>query len=467
MKINFLLEELIDISKKQKTDFALSMNMTPSGLSKILTGKRLPNMKERKNFTKEAAEYFAEAIYAPGCYWKFESIFPVIYDFESKNDLESFLTYAIEYALDNDFTEENNINLDYAERGKYYLGKRPVLSLICIILSDYTVNYSDNTLELYVSTPLLDSSYYKIFQKIILTGHDKFKNVVLNYFFDKNLLNGLNNTCLSDLLSLIARLQKYFHINLWETTGYSSPFLLLKNHVLLLFNMQSNGIPLLAPIYHKSYLVIFYNNIMKKDTKKISYNREEAIRFLENNPQHFTELLDQGVDSVYNFISIGYLLEKRELEAAEGSTLACEYIWRFFNDILSKEATFVVSISAMEKFITFGKAIVPLIGTVYFPPKQRTSYLQRFNSYLSEDSYGKVKIIGSDLSNIAVFCFQDFSLLYTIDDAYENETLHVFETDRIKSLLYNETVKNNMSSMDFSADLWNAYQEELINAELI
>lgn len=37
MRTGVLLEELINIAKIPKTDFALSMNMTPSGLSKILT----------------------------------------------------------------------------------------------------------------------------------------------------------------------------------------------------------------------------------------------------------------------------------------------------------------------------------------------------------------------------------------------------------------------------------------------
>lgn len=47
MGIGILLEELIDIAQTSKTDFAISMNMTPSGLSKILTGKRLPLFREK------------------------------------------------------------------------------------------------------------------------------------------------------------------------------------------------------------------------------------------------------------------------------------------------------------------------------------------------------------------------------------------------------------------------------------
>ncbi len=49
MKTGKLLEELIDIAKTSKTDFAISMNMTPSGLSKILKGGRLPFFKGKES----------------------------------------------------------------------------------------------------------------------------------------------------------------------------------------------------------------------------------------------------------------------------------------------------------------------------------------------------------------------------------------------------------------------------------
>ena len=55
MKIGLLLEKLIDTAQTTKTDFALNMNMTPSGLSKILKGARLPFIKEKRSFSRQAA----------------------------------------------------------------------------------------------------------------------------------------------------------------------------------------------------------------------------------------------------------------------------------------------------------------------------------------------------------------------------------------------------------------------------
>ena len=46
MKAGQLINSLFEISGVSKTDFAIFMNMSPSGLSKILTGSRLPPQKE-------------------------------------------------------------------------------------------------------------------------------------------------------------------------------------------------------------------------------------------------------------------------------------------------------------------------------------------------------------------------------------------------------------------------------------
>lgn len=466
MRINMLLEELINIAKKTKTDFALSMNMTPSGLSKILTGKRVPSMKERKAFTKQTASYFAEAIYSPGCYLKLETLFPVIYDFESQDELQTFLSSAIAYALDVVFTEENSLNLSYTDRGMYYLGRKPVLNQLCVILSDQIVGRPDEPLEIFASLPLLEPAYSKMFQRFRLLESGSFNNVVLNYYFDDRLINGANGIGASELLLFITKLQKHFDLNFYEVTHGTDCFLLLKGKFLLLFNTQIDGTPLLIPIRHKSYLTVFYNSLVKKGAKKISYSKSEAIRFLEENPQFITGLQDNGIDCVYNFMSIGYLLEKQELEATGGNPIVCDAMLKLFNCILSQKTSFIVSIATMERFTSLGKAIVPLIGAIPFSPKLRVDYLRRFNEYLSEGSYDKMKIVDSELSNVVALSSQSLCLIYTMNDTFERERIHAFQSARLNSLLHSEIVGGNHVITDFSMELWHAYQDELTHASL-
>ncbi|WP_019849960.1 hypothetical protein [Desulfitobacterium sp. PCE1] len=319
MGIGVLLEELICIAQTSKTDFAISMNMTPSGLSKILTGKRLPLFKEKRAFCRQASNYFAEAIYCLGCYLKFENIFPVIYDFSSKYELETFLAHALEYELDKGLSTENDINLDYPERETSFLGKKTILNMLCVIVSDSIVN--ENTpLELYSTLPLFSRRYSDIFRRIKIINPKKQKNISFNHFFDMPSFEDSYEEYDIDVLSSIVKAQQYVDLNLWKITKeIDSTFLLLKGQFLLLFSIQMDGTPLMVLITHKGYLTVFFNSLMKKNVKKISYNRNEVISALEADPSLIDKLTDRHIDAVYNFISIGYLIEQKELETRIGN----------------------------------------------------------------------------------------------------------------------------------------------------
>ncbi|MEL7624222.1 MAG: hypothetical protein AAGU12_11595 [Clostridiales bacterium] len=459
MKLELLLEELIDIAQKPKTDFALSLNMTPSGLSKILTGKRVPVLKERKAFTKQTADYFAEAIYSPKCYLKFEKIFPIIYDFESQNDLQQFLVCAIEYALDDAYVEGNHLRIEYADRAMYYLGRKPVLNQLCVLLSDYTLKGNGALSEWFGCLPFRDPSYAKIFQKVILQGRKLMSDAVFNFYFDETLFDsGIGGT---HFLTLIATLQEHIALNFWQTPkDIGQSFILLKGQMLLLFSTQIDGTPILTPIFNKTYLAIFYNLLVKKEAKKISYSKKEILEVLENNPDGISAFINREIDSVYNFISIGYLLQKNELAAAQCNDMMADLVWGLLQNILvSNNTIFHVSYAAMERFVTLGKAIVPLVGAIPFAPKERVPYLSRFGAYLQAGaSHDKVKIINSELNNIALFCCTNLNIVYTVDDSFQKEWFHFFNTDKIGAALREE---KKLETMDFSADIWEAYQNTL------
>lgn len=466
MNTGILLESLINIAKKPKTDFALSMNMTPSGLSKILTGSRLPNPRERKLFAKQAAEYFTEAIYSYGCYLKLTDVFPVLYDFRSADELHRFFSYAIEYSLDKDFAADNFVDFNYTERAMYFLGWNSVLNMLCVILSDHLMQTSQAPLELYSAMPFHVPVYMELVKRIIIVKPEGSGDVVLNHLLDPGTYENVKGEQATLLLSSIVQIQRTFDLNLWSGTyGTDQSFLLIKGRILLLFNVQIDGTPLLVPIYHKSYLTVFHTSLLKADVKRISYSQSEAVGFLKDNPGFISELLHKGVDSVYSFISIGYLLDKTEIEAAKGEGDGCigEVMWELFNAILAGDTKFVVSIDAMERFISQGKAIVPLIGPIPIPREQRVPYLQRLNAYLGDAaSFHKTEIINSRLSNMAALCAGDVGLLYTLSDTYEQEKIHVLKADALRTLLQNETVLGNMKPLGFSPDLWSAYQNGLL-----
>ncbi len=205
---------------------------------------------------------------------------------------------------------------------------------------------------------------------------------------------------------------------------------------------------------------------MKKGAKKISYNRSEATDALEADPSLIDKLINRRIDAVYNFISIGYLIDMNELENIEIKETIKKSILKLFHDILIKETTFFVTIDAMIGIYATGKAIVPLIGAVDISPDERIPYLRRFESYINEKSTDKIRIINSELPKVAVLCSPGLSLVYLIDHDYDSEKIHCFETDMINNILGNEVAESAMKILDFSSDLWKNYIDELSKSKI-
>jgi len=460
MQTGTLLDELINIAQKSKTDFALNMNMTPSGLSKILTNKRLPFQKEKKLFIKQAANYFAEAIYSYKCYIKFEKIFPVIYDFSSKYELELFLAHAIEYCLDRDYAVENSERFDHPDRGMAYISSKAVINMLCILVSDFLRNSQESPYEFYSTLPLFNKYYSDIFSRVRIISHKKRAGFSFHHFFNMSEFESSCNHL--HVLSVIVNMQQHGDLNLWTTQeAVTHHFLLLKGQFLLLFAIQLDGTPIMTVITHKSYIVAFYNSLMEKKVKKISLTRSEAIAALEANPSYIDKLMDRGINAVYNFISIGYLVKKEDLDKIEGSDTIKTIMLRIFQNILTKKTSFFVTVDAMMGFYATGKAIIPLLGAVDIAPEERIDYLLRFNSYISDEQTEKVTILTCEMPKAAVFCSPGLNVIYSIDSEYDSEKIHFFETDMMHASLAGEIANGNLKTLSFSPDLWATYIDDL------
>lgn len=460
MKTGILLEELINIAKKPKTDFALSMNMTPSGLSKILTGHRLPSTKERKMFTEKAAEYFAEAIFSHGCYYKFADIFPVVYDFKYEEDLRWFLIYAIEYALDHDLAADNHINLSFTDRGFYYLGRRAALNVLCVIASDCVLTSKSQPIHVYCFYPMFSAQYLSLFEQVKFTNAEAIKNFTMNYVLDEAAMRAVSERNLFPLLHFITRAQRYFDVNLWHTkNNLGTPFLLVQGRLLILFNEQLDGTPLLLPMVHKNYLSLFLHTLLGGDIKKVTVSGNEAAAFLEDHPHFIPQLIEKGIDAVYSFTSVGYLLEKDEIVQIGKGSAASNAIAALFEHIMTGNTDFIVSIAAMERFGFIGQAVVPLVGTHTFPDHQRMEYMTRLDGYLHDESaFQKMKLIDSKLSNLVVMVAGDRCFVYVTDDTCSRERVHIFSRDFLAPILERESRFNQSHPMGISNELWTSYR---------
>jgi len=63
MVLSQLLNELLSISGKRQTDYAMVLNYSPSEISRYVTGTRLPPMHLVDAFIQKSGQYFADALW--------------------------------------------------------------------------------------------------------------------------------------------------------------------------------------------------------------------------------------------------------------------------------------------------------------------------------------------------------------------------------------------------------------------
>ena len=94
-----LLKALLDIANLKQKSFAERMYTSPSKISKIISGKLLVSSVEANSFSEQAARIIADEVFENNCYFKFRDIFPVIFDFSSRYDLNDFLYSAFQSVI--------------------------------------------------------------------------------------------------------------------------------------------------------------------------------------------------------------------------------------------------------------------------------------------------------------------------------------------------------------------------------
>ena len=100
MVLSQLLDELLSISGRGQTDYAMVLHYSPSEISKYVTGTRLPPMHLVDAFIQKSAAYFGDALWDEGNAAALNTIFPVFTVPTSKERLTHFVQHALQCAYE-------------------------------------------------------------------------------------------------------------------------------------------------------------------------------------------------------------------------------------------------------------------------------------------------------------------------------------------------------------------------------
>lgn len=462
MQFKKLLAELITISKKSKTDFALAMNMTPSGLSKLLSGSRTPSLKERRLFIRQAAEYFSEALYFPGDYAKLAPIFPVVYNFETREELRRFLETALTHALETALDMDMDTAFDFSTRGRYYLGGDAMLNILCVILSGYIKDGTDKPLRLYVSLPLGSSACRKMVSRMRFMEHANLQGMEMHFFSSPSDLRDSNR---QGRLKMIEQVQKKVDLRLHACNEELETFFLIKDTCLLLLHPDMETTPMAIPIFHINQITLFHENLMNKRSLSLTYTADEVVDMLEQGAPYFIKLLEKQLDSIFCFVLVGFLLTAEEMQSTGGSPKACAQMEKIFHLLLHSKVPFRISTQVMSSFGTEGKVRVPFLGTVQIPLAKRAEYLSRLSqpaNRVQEKDGNKFYLMESRLSNMLFLFCKRMCIIYCVDDAGKRERLHMLPSRRLTRQILAQVQAQEKTVIRFSYDLWHHYRKRLL-----
>ncbi len=462
MKTAYLVEELISLAGITKKDFAASVLMSPSGLSRFLSGHQMLDLRDHKSFSNGAAQILTAAIFEPNCHLRLGELFPFIFEFTTRNDLQIFLNCAIAYALELDFAGEYDIYLDYQEKESFYYKQRQVLNMSCIVLSDFLHEVKEENLEFYSTLPLLFGELPYSLKRVF------FNNSKQQKIYWNQSLNFEQAALADDYVQVhnpfgkIHQLEQHFDLYFWETDHNDKQhYLLLKNHCLLVFDVLPDGAPTLKIIRNKNYLLRFLQFIDKSWGRKLTFNQDEARQLLQNDPALLTRLLDRGLRALYNFVPINYVLSASEMEETGASEEQRELMQDFLHAILKADADLYFSSAAISEFSRSGKAIVPLTGIVTVPEEKRVEIMERLEAETSPKMRKRSKLMYTSMSGAAILCTQDLSLLYMVNQDGTSEKIHLFFMRNIAEYLENDFRKKQFRLVEYTRSRWQAYLDEV------
>lgn len=455
MTTGALLDALIEIAETSKADFAMDTHMTPSRLSLILSGKRLPAFKEKEKFSQNAARVLAKHIFSTNCHFKFKDIFPIIYKFNSQHELEVFLENALEYYFDRDWAAANEHEQEIPDRGITYLADDIIMNTFCVVLSDQLLRDPETELDIYSSLPFF-SKYLPSLLKRIRILWNKQRPVKFNQaIYSSELAPGFNTR---SPLEFIHNFQEFCKLSFWQPDStFDNDFILFKDQLLLLFGHQLDNTLSMTVINDRSYVQHFYEKAFQNAAVKLTYNREDVDHIRSTHPGILASFAQElQIEASFIFSPIGISASEENLSPLIRSATERKDLLSFFEGILSGDGAIFFSDDALKLFIDTGRVQVPFYGAIEIPPSERTAYLRRMIQHSSAQK-NKFHLIYSSLSRMMILCLSTSSLIYTVDHSLQNEKIHLLPGADIGKTLKDQIEKNSLEVAVFNQELWDKY----------
>ncbi len=431
--IGELWNELITLTGISKTDFAIALNISPSSLSKILSGSRSIPLGDIEYFAKSSAWFFSKTLFRKDTHTILADVFPALYAFEAKTELAAFLETAVEYACIKDASRNNGL-LKRCSGRTSYIGTEECLNAFCTIISDAIRSVSSAPLEIFSSYPFHKKGYKDLFAR---TLHSSVLNPYsvssFNYYMDmRNFAREVEEQGLS-ALSLFENGIDSYELNVFKIDLEKGPyFYYVKDEFLMLFSIHIDGTLMMTKIDQKTLLARFEKTLLGSFSEKISYSSNEFAALLLENQNILDGIIGDDARSYVSSYFMGYLLEPEDLSSDLRARQEGKLAVQLMSGLRSNKAAVVALAASVKDFLVTGDVYVPLCGKISIDPDHRLTFLARFGDCMeSSKDINKYWAYTKDLPRATVFSSSTRSVVYTYNETLNTEKYILLETPTI------------------------------------
>lgn len=444
MKTGILLKSLLDVADMTQKDFAESVFTSPSTISKIITNKHLISPSDEKSFSVKSSRILANSIYESNCYFKFKDIFPVVYDFSSKHDLEQFLLKAFLYAIELD-RENSEAYISKNNAGKHYVGKEHIMQMFCIIASDYLRSDRHELLEFYSALPLAIGYSQIGLDEIKIVPPELQREIVFHQLFDPTQCQKGADDCAVDDIYTTFKTEMYTDLYRWQAElDPTKPFLLLKDKYIILFDRQIDGTPHMTFITNKQELENIFDHIARIMSKaeRLTFTQDDIEEFLSEEPMSGGRI----IDGIINAISGLSGDEPSSDQITEG-------LRHLLHELVQHETEIFFSADVLKSFIFNSKIFSSLMPVSDIPPQEQINFLNIIRDYMRIYKNAPVRIINISLHCIIAICKDELSLICIINPFSMKVKYHLIDSMSLKEQMDKSNTRSYINIPDFIGNL--------------
>lgn len=290
MVLSQLLNELLSISGKRQTDYAMVLNYSPSEISRYVTGTRLPPMHLVDAFIQKSGQYFADALWDEGKAAALTSIFPVFAIPQEKECLASFLQHALRCAYESTVFETGEYPVTHPRFNLILFGQAEIEDHMLILLSNI-FREEKGEASIWLSYSFMRYLHCPVLP--IKRDHSATR-ISMNIMFSKN--QQIDIDALSGLMQQWQSASGLLDVALWlvdhehtPDSEHTQPFYFNVGKYLLLVNETVDNTPVAVRVIKPSVLLTFMAK-RPHERYRFSYNLNKPDQAAEAHALLYSKL---------------------------------------------------------------------------------------------------------------------------------------------------------------------------------